>query len=273
MSVETTTTTADGVTLLRRAWDPDGDPRAVVLIVHGLGEHSGRYEHVGEHFAAHGLATRSFDLRGFGRSGGKRAYVDRFDQYLDDVAARLDWAREPGRPVVLLGHSLGGLIAARYLQSDRPQPDAAVLSAPALVADVPALKRGAAKGLSRLLPTLALPNDIAGDQLSSDPAVGEAYFADPLVYTKTTARLGAEILAAIDAANASLDRIRVPLYVIHGGADTVVPPPASAPLAGLPDATRRLFPAFRHECFNEPAGAEALDAVAGWVLEQVAGPD
>ncbi len=241
----------------------------MVLIVHGLGEHSGRYEHVGEHFAAAGLATRSFDLRGFGRSGGRRAYADSFEQYLGDLADQLAWAREPGAPVVLLGHSLGGLIAARYLQGERPQPDAAVLSAPALVADVPAVKKAAARALSRVLPSLALPNDIAGDQLSSDPAVGEAYFADPLVYTKTTARLGAEILAAIDAANSRLDEIAVPLLVIHGGADTVVPPPASAPLAGLPNATRRLFPAFRHESFNERDKQEALDAVAGWIREQV----
>ncbi len=270
MSIETTTSTSDGLTLLRRVWDPEGEPQATVLIVHGLGEHSGRYEHVGDHFAAAGVAVRSFDLRGFGRSGGRRAYVDRFQQYLDDVEAQLGWAREAGAPVVMLGHSLGGLIATRYLQSDRPQPDAAVLSAPALVADVPAVKKAAARALSRVLPSLALPNDITGEQLSSDPEVGEAYFADPLVYTKTTARLGAEILAAIAAANGELGRIGVPLLVIHGGADTVVPPPASAPLAGLPDATRRLFPAFRHECHNERDKEQALEAMTEWVLGQAA---
>ncbi len=269
MSTESTVHTPDGATLLRRAWDPAGEPQAVVLIVHGLGEHSGRYEHVADHFAAAGIATRSFDLRGFGQSSGTRAFVGHFGRYLDDVDDHLAWARNTGAPAVLLGHSLGGLIATRYLQSSLPQPDYAVLSAPALVADVPAVKKAAARAMSRLAPKLALPNDIEGDQLSTDPAVGEAYFADPLVYTKTTARLGAEILAAIDEANAQLDRIAVPLLVIHGGADTVVPPPASAPLAGLPNATRLLFPQFRHESFNERDKEQALEAVSGWILGQV----
>ncbi len=268
MSELTTTTVADGTELARRSWQPAGDPVAALLIVHGLGEHSGRYEHVGEHFAAAGIATRSFDLRGFGRSGGRRAFVEGFDRYLDDVEEQLAWTRQAGGPVALLGHSLGGLIVLRYLQAGRAAPDMAVVSAPALAADVPAVKKAAAKVLSRWLPNIALPNDITAEQLSSDPAVGEAYFADPHVYTKTTARLGAEILANIDLANAQLDRIDVPLFAIHGGADTVVPPAASAPLGGLAGAERVLFPSFRHESFNERQQQQALDAVRDWVVAQ-----
>ncbi len=265
----TPATAADGTTIFRRTWDT-ADPKASMLIVHGLGEHSGRYDHAGAYFAGRGIATSAFDLRGFGQSEGHRAYVETFDRYLDDVEQQLAWAGRPGVPTVLLGHSLGGLIALSYAESDRSAPDLLVLSAPALAADVPVIKKVAAKLLSRVLPKLALPNDIEGEQLSRDPAVGEAYFADPLVHTKTTARLGAELFAAMDRAAARLDRLFVPAFVIHGGADTLVPPTASAPLANLANVQRRLFPQFRHECFNERDKEEALAAVADWVMEQAA---
>ncbi len=260
-------TGAGGLTLFRRAWQA-ADPRATLLIVHGLGEHSGRYDHVGSRLAGAGISAYGFDLRGFGQSEGHRAFVESFDRYLADVEQMLGWARRDGLPVVLYGHSLGGLIATRYAESNRPAPDLLVLSAPALEATVPQVKVIAAKLLSRVLPKLSLPNDIEGSQLSSDPAVGEAYFADPLVYTKSTTRLGAEVFGAMDDARAQLDRLTVPTLVIHGGADTLVPPTASAPLANLANVERHLFPQFRHEAHNEPEGEKALDLIVNWVLQQ-----
>lgn len=259
---------ADGTTKLTRHWAAQA-PWASMLIVHGLGEHSGRYEQTGTDFAAAGIAVRSFDQRGHGATEHP-AYVDHFDQFLGDVEEQLAALRADGLPVVLLGHSLGGLIAFSYAVGERPPPDLLVLSAPALAANVPGIKRLAAKVLSRVLPRLALPNDISGDQLSRDPAVGEAYFADPLVYTKTTARLGGEMLAAMERANDALARLDVPTFVIHGTADTVVPPTASAPLADLPTVQRRLFPGFRHESFNEVDRADAVAAVVAWLRAQVA---
>ncbi len=263
-----TGTAADDTRLHRRWWDA-AEPWAAMLIVHGLGEHIGRYQATAEHFAARGISVRSFDLPGFGRSEGHRAYVDRFDHYLDDVAEQLAWTRELGLPTVLLGHSLGGLIALAYTLSDRPSPDYLVLSAPALDAKVPAVKRFAATVLSRVAPKLSLPNDIEGDQLSSDPAVGEAYFEDELVHTKTTARLGAEILAAMGRTRATVDRLAVPTLVIHGGADTIVPPSASAPLGELSGVERHLLPQFRHESFNEVDKEQAWSIVTEWVAARV----
>ena len=260
-------TFADGTSKLTRHWAAD-EPWASMLIVHGLGEHSGRYEQTGADFAAAGIEAHSFDQRGHGKTA-QPGYVERFEHFLGDVEEQLDQLRTAGRPVVLLGHSLGGLISFSYAVSDRPPPDLLVLSAPALAANVPVVKKVLARILSRLLPKLALPNDISGDQLSSDPAVGEAYFADPLVYTKTTARLGAELFAAMDQAGGAHGALTVPTFVIHGTADTVVPPTASAPLAELPTVQRRLFPGFRHESFNEVDRDDAIGAVVEWLRAQV----
>lgn len=260
------TTFDDGTRCLTRHW-PAADPWCRLVLVHGLGEHSGRYNHVGEHLSAAGIDAWSFDLRGFGESGGRRAYVDDFGRYLDDVAQRLD-ASGSG-PRVLLGHSLGGLIALSYVLSDRPAPDILALSAPALNADVPRWQRLLAPLLGRVLPKLGIPNAIRGEQLSSDPAVGEAYFADSLVVTKTTARLGAEIFAAMKRTRARVHELAIPTLVIHGSDDTLVPARFSEPLATLPNVTRILFEGFRHESFNEVEGERALETMEEWLQDQV----
>lgn len=257
-------TTSDGTTLKLRHWGTE-QPRASALIVHGLGEHSGRYSHVGSRLAEVGIATTAFDLRGHGETETP-GHVETFEHYLDDVGEIL---RTLDAPRVLIGHSLGGLICALYAVSDREQPDLLVLSAPALGADIPLAKRVAAKVLGRFAPRLLIPNDLAGDQLAADPAVGEAYFADPLVYTKTSAGLGLGMLNAMEHVATAHHRIRVPTLVVHGGADTVVPARYTAVLADHPEVQRTLFPANRHESFNE--GPEALEHVIEWLDGQLAG--
>jgi alpha-beta hydrolase superfamily lysophospholipase len=130
-SVETVAA-RDGTPLLARVWPTPGEPWGTVLVVHGQGEHSGRHDATAGRFAAAGLAASSYDHRGYGASGGRRAFVDQWDDLLDDVEDRLDAGRLDGVPSAIYGHSLGGLVVADYLLSDRPQPDVAVLSAPAL---------------------------------------------------------------------------------------------------------------------------------------------
>ena len=127
-----------------RRWPAVGEPWATVLIVHGIGEHSGRYERTGRLMSEAGLDVHAFDLRGHGLSGGRRVFVRRWNDYLDDVEIRLAAVREPGRPVVLFGHSMGGTIALTYACSDRPTPDLLVLSAPTLHATIPAWQRALA---------------------------------------------------------------------------------------------------------------------------------
>lgn len=261
-----TYTTPDGLALYTRTWAPDGEPQRGLLIVHGLGEHCGRWDHVARFFADRGYAVAAFDLRGHGESEGTRAYVGSFRDFVDDVQGIVESGLvRTDIPWVLYGHSLGGLIGAYYLAEDRPHPDAAVLSAPALEADVPGALRVAAQLLGRVTPKLAMANSISGEQLSRDEAVGEAYFADSLVYTKATTRLGMETFAAQDRSHKVIGNIDTPTLVIHGGDDPLVPPSASAPLAAVDSVERKVYPGLRHEMHNEPEQVQVLSEIAAWL--------
>lgn len=240
-----------------------------MLIVHGIGEHSGRYEHVGSFFADQNIDTFSYDQRGFGQSGGRRAFVKSFEQYLDDAQALLERQRPAGLPVILLGHSLGGLVVTNYLVSDRPQPDLAVISAPALEADVPAWQKLFAPVLGRLLPKQHVPSKIDGTLLSRDVDVQDAYVNDPLVVAGATAGLGNEIFKTMASTSATLDRLRVPAYVLHGAEDRLVPPSASLALGELEGVTRKVWDGLRHECMNEPEQAEVLADIGTWLDQQL----
>jgi acylglycerol lipase len=261
-----TYTTQDGLALHTRTWTPDGEPERGLLLVHGLGEHSGRWDHVGRFFADRGYAVAAFDLRGHGQSEGTRAYADSFNDFVDDVEGIVESGLvRRDIPWVLYGQSLGGLICTLYLAEQRPHPDAGVLSAPALEANVPGILRVAAQLLGRVTPKLAMANSIDGEQLSRDEAVGEAYFADPLVYTKATTRLGMEMFAAQDRSREIMGQIDTPTLVIHGGDDPLVPPSASAPLAAMNAVERKVYPGLRHEMHNEPEQVQVLSEIDAWL--------
>ena len=261
--------TRDGHVQLRRHW-PAANPRAAVLLIHGISEHSGRYEHVGQFLAERGFDVVAIDLRGFGQSGGRRAYVNTFDDYFDDVEDQVAEIRQLGLPVVLLGHSMGGLIALSYALSERPGPDLLALSAPALGANIPGPLRALTPLLARLAPRLSVPSPIKGEMLATDPAVGEAYFADPLIVRVVTPALGLGLLRQMQWANENLTRLAVPTLVMHGADDPLVPPRSTRPFADLALATRRTYPALRHEIFNEPARFAILQDLSDWLTEQLA---
>ena len=271
--VETELTgTRDGITQLQRRWRPaepypgSGEsPRSAVVLVHGIGEHSGRYDNVGRHLAGQGHDVLAFDNRGFGQSGGRRGHVESFDDYLDDVEDLVIERRQLGAPVVLIGHSLGGLIAASYVARHRPPPDLLVLSSPALAADVPRWHRLAAPLLSRVAPRLFVKSDIDGALLSSLPAVQIAYRDDPLRVRGATARLGKETFDVMAETTAAIDRLTIPCYVLHGVDDALVPIAASEPLAALSNVTYRRWAGLRHECFNEAEQGEVLSELANWL--------
>jgi acylglycerol lipase len=260
---------ADGTPLYLRHWPAVGDAWATVMIVHGIGEHGGRYERTGRLMAGAGLDVYAFDLRGHGLSGGRRVYVRRWSDFLDDLELRLAQVRQEGLPLVLFGHSMGALIAVTYVCSDRPRPDLLVLSAVPLGARTPAWQRLLAPLLGRLAPTLLVANPISGGQLSRDPAVGEAYFADPLVQPRSTARLGAEFLGAMKRIRSEIARINVPTLVIHGGADTLVPTAVSEPLGRVPGVERRVLPNLRHETLNEPEGPSVVASIVEWLHSRI----
>jgi acylglycerol lipase len=264
--------TRAGVVQLRRYWPAD-DARAALLLVHGIGEHSGRYGRVAEGFNAAGIDVVAIDLTGFGGSGGRRAYISDFDQFVDDVADQLAEVRALGLPTVLYGHSMGGLVALlTVLEHRAPRPDLLLLSGPALETGIPGLLRVATPLVARVAARLPVPSPIAGDVLATDPEVAVAYFADPANVTVTTPALGAALLGAIRWANAHLDELDVPTLVVHGGDDRLVPTRSSEALARLPGVERRVYDGLRHEVHNEPSGPALVSEIADWIHRSLAKP-
>jgi alpha-beta hydrolase superfamily lysophospholipase len=278
MTTSTTTTAAarDGTELLVRRWSASGPPWASIQIVHGLAEHSGRYEHVGSQLAAAGLDVHAYDQRGFGASSGRRAWLDRWTRNLDDLEDRLAILRvmAKGRPLVVFGHSVGGLISLGYAVADppRPLPDVLVLSAPALDSTIPAWKKTLARVLGSIAPTLEMKNALDGAVLSRDPSVGVAYLADPLNQHATTTRYGALAIVEQARVRAALGRLSIPTLVYHGEDDHLVPTDASAPLATIPGVVRRTYPQLRHESHNEPEGPAVIADVIAWLRATLESP-
>ena len=262
---------ARGHSLLQRAWLPR-EPEQVLLLVHGYGEHSGRYEHVGAWLAARGCAVHAFDQQGHGRSSGRRCHVRRFGDFLDDLAivqARAA-AQHPGLPLFPVGHSMGGLIVASYARERSPDVAGVVLSGPALALgdDVPKGRLLAARLLRWLAPWLAVPAGLDAEGLSRDPAVVRAYIDDPLVYDRMTLSLAAELFAAIERTAGGAGDVGVPVLLLHGGADPLCPERGSRAFhAGLrPDGCDlRVYPELRHEIFNEPERESVFEDLLGWV--------
>ena len=265
----------DGMPLLARAWPTAGDPWGTILVVHGLGEHSGRHDATGGRFGAAGLRATSFDHRGFGASGGRRAYVDRWADYLDDIEDRLAASRVAGRPAAIYGHSLGGLLVADYLLAGRPLPDVAVLSAPALGGGTVPL-RALAAALARVWPTFTLANPWDPTKIARDPTPPVATDPDPLGVDRTTARLGHLLFRAMGRVRARLEAANgfpLPTLVVHGGDDTLVPTASTAFLERFPTTERRVYPGVRHEPHHDPFDGERIVAeVVDWLRARMGAP-
>jgi len=263
--------TYDGLSLATRRWAPSATPTAHVLLVHGYAEHCGRYDHVAETFVEQGAAVHAYDQRGHGRSEGRRAYVDRFEQYLADLDAfRLHVAPPEDKPVFLFGHSMGGLVALLYVLNRRPEVRGLLLSAPALEVnpDLAPLLRRISQVLGRFAPTLPTVRSPQGS-ISRDPAVIEDAMNDPLNYHgRTLARTGAELLRAGAEAQGRLHELRTPFLVLHGTADPLATPEWSRRLyeqAAAEDRTLRLYDGLYHETFNEPEQDEVLRDLGTWL--------
>lgn len=267
----------DGVRLHRTSWRAP-DSRASVLLSHGLGEHCGRYETLGADLVRHGISLHAMDHRGHGHSGGRRGHVLGFGTFLGDfdrfrhaVAAE----SPPGRPLFLLGHSLGGLIALRYLQ-EHPHAGlrGAVLSAPLLGVALtpPRWKTALARALARVLPSLPMSGSIDAADLTHDEAHAEAYRTDALVHRTVTPRLYTSMLMAIESAFAAPERLHLPLLFLVPGEDRIVRSEETLRFAeGLAgDVTVRTYPGFRHELFNEVHRALAVRDTTDWLNARIA---
>jgi alpha-beta hydrolase superfamily lysophospholipase len=202
---------------------PKGDTKAVLAIIHGYADHGARYAHVMGALAEHGIGSVAIDLRGHGRAQGPRGFCARFDEFLDDASElrRLVEARAKGAPMLLFGHSFGGLVAASSALEDPKPWKGLALSAPffGLGLEVPRLKLLAGKVASRVYPKLGLPSGLAGKDMTHDDARARAYDADPLVFKNATARWFTEATGAQERALASASRLKLPLYLTLGTAD------------------------------------------------------
>jgi acylglycerol lipase len=264
---------ASGELLFRRGWIPER-ARATVLIVHGFAEHSGRYEHVGQFLAERGFAAHAYDHRGHGRSAGRRCHVDRFDEYLDDLAIVLEQVRadRPGDPLFLIGHSMGGLVVATFARERKPDVAGVVLSGAALALPEGNSRIRIARLMRAILPRLRLDAGLDLQGLSTDPRVIEAYLADPLVERKMTASLAAELLGAVERTGPNGSDVALPLLVLHGSDDPICPPGGSERFAAAARAGRFVrYPGLRHEIFNEPSHRDVLADVAAFFDERLAG--
>jgi acylglycerol lipase len=263
--------TADGQGLAAQAWLPPAS-RALVALVHGIAEHGGRYEAFAVRAVAQGIGVVAVDLRGHGRSPGERSYVERFDDYLHDVDALWARARElaQGKPLFLMGHSMGGAIALRWAAQRRQSMAGLILSSAALKVggDVPRLLIALAPLLSRWLPHLR-GTRFDPAVISRDPAAVAAYVNDPLVSLQAPpARTGAELLAAMEANREAAAGLALPVYLFHGDADRLTDPAGSREIHatwGGADKTLRLWPSSRHETLNDLDREAVIAELLDWV--------
>lgn len=264
-----------GVQLYWQAWLPEAEARAVVVIAHGGGEHSGRYAHVGEHLAGAGYAVYALDHRGHGRSHGNGANIEGIDLVVADLDGFVTLAaeRHPGLPVYLLGHSMGGAIAISY--AIRHQDRLAGLLLSGAAADVTALNKVelvAGRVLSRIAPKVGVFG-VTSSAVSRDPETVRAYDTDPLVHHgKLPARTIGELVSAGLRFPDEVRRIDIPLLVMHGTADELTPPAGSEMVherAASADKALKLYDGLYHEIFNEPERAQVLADVTSWLDARV----
>ncbi len=252
-----------------QSWLPESELKAVLFLVHGLAEHSGRYMNIVNHFVPLGYAVQGFDLLGHGKSHGTRVYVEHFEDYTDTLKIYFDRIQR-GKPVFLVGHSMGGLISAVYLLDDQSELTGAVLSGPAVKVPgkiTPTIIL-AGKVLSALMPRFGLLG-LEAEGVCRDPAVVQAYISDPLVHRgKTTARLAAEMLKAMQRISAEAGKITLPILIVQGSADRLVDPAGARMLydtVGSVDKEIRIYEGFYHEVFNEPEREKVLCDVERWI--------
>ena len=262
--------------LYYQSWLPDSVPKAVLVVVHGLAEHSGRYINLVNYFVPKGYAVYGFDQRGHGKSDGLKGYVERFSYFVNDLNSFLIIvrSRHHDAKIFMVGHSIGGTIATAHAISHQDELDGLILSGATLrvPADAPAMLIFAARLLLWLLPKVGLYIIDAGG-ISRDKSVVSAYVSDPLVYRgKIRARLGIEIIKAMKMVQRELPKIRLPMLIMHGAADRLSDPQGSKILyekTSSIDKTLKLYDGFYHEIFNEPECERVFADMEAWLLTHV----
>lgn len=258
--------------LFYQCWLPTNEPRAVLLVVHGLADHSGRYANLVNYFVPLGYAIYGFDQRGHGRSQGLRGSVEDFSDFVNDLDIFVHIVRNKHRKnkIFILAHSVGGTISTAYAISHQDKFDGLILSGATLKpgASVPSGLIAVAPILSLLIPKVGLYT-IDASAISSDKSVVAAYINDPLVYRgKIRTRLGMEIIKTMQALPSKMSRIRLPLLILYGTADRLSEPKGSQMIyerTGSKDKTLKSYEGLYHEIFNEPKREQVFQDVKTWL--------
>lgn len=262
--------------LYYQCWLPDVAPKAVLLVAHGLAEHSGRYKNLVNHFVPKGYAVYALDHRGHGRSEGVRSYVDRFDDYLTDLKTFFDIVREEQRKakIFLVGHSMGATIATAYALEHQSELAGLILSGASLTASPsvsPVLL--AMAGIVAALAPKSGVTALDASAISRDKAVVDAYVNDPLVFRgKIPSRMGAELVKMWKKLPERMPEIKLPVLIMHGSADRLAAPEGSKLLyerVGSEDKTLKLYDGFYHEIFNEPGHEQVMADVEAWLIKHL----
>ena len=265
-----------GLNLYYQCWLPDKSPKAVLLVVHGLAEHSGRYKNLVNYFVPKGYAVYALDYRGHGKSEGMRYYVDRFSASLTDLKTLFDKVRQEHRDakIFLVGHSLGATIGTAYAIEHQDELDGLIFSGPSLVATTsvsPALL-AIAGVISACLPKMGV-TVLDASTISCDKAVVDAYVNDPLVFRgKIPARTGAELARMWKMLPEEIYKIKLPILIMQGTADRLANPASSKLLyerVGSKDKTLKLYEGFYHEIFNEPEHKKVMADVEAWLAKHL----
>jgi len=262
--------TRDGLDAYARGWTIE-KPRAVVCLVHGLGEHVKRYEHVGQAFNEAGFALQGFDLRGHGRSGGPRGHTPSYESLLNDIGDFVADAqkRYPGLPLFIYGHSMGGNLAANYVLRTPQGLQGAIITGPwlRLAFEPPALQLSLAKMMNTLVPAFSQASGLQQTAISRDPAVVQTYAADPLVHDKISARLFMVIYQSGLWALEHAADLKIPMLLMHGSADRITSAQASQEFAAAAGSlvTFRTWQDGYHEIHNDPEKAQVIQSMVDWL--------
>ncbi len=266
--------TKDQIDLYGCEWCAD-EARAVIGLIHGLGEHVRRYDHVGRFFNERGYGVVGYDRRGHGRSKGKRGHAPQYGVYLDEIAQLLIECerRYPDRPVFLYGHSMGGNLLLTYVLRRHPDVSGAIVTGPHIRLSFQPNSTSVALGrlLRRVMPGFTQGTGLVPDHVSRDARVVEAYNTDPLVHDRVTAATAIDMFQAAAYLDQYAGPVGVPLLLMHGGGDHITEARATEELAGRleGDVTLKIWPELYHEIHNEPEQEEVLAYVAGWIEQHL----
>jgi acylglycerol lipase len=267
--------TRDGLDFHLRRWnDETAAHQWTFVLVHGQGEHGGRYAHLAEWFTPLGASVYAMDHRGHGKSTGQRGHTPSLNALLDDIDQVIERARqESGPPIVLIGHSLGGLLAIAYALDRQERVDRAIFSAPALQLKVrvPPWKRAVAGVLPRIAPRLSLANEIDASHLSHEQSIVDAYRSDPLVHNRISAGMYGATIANGEKLIARAGELRLPFLLMHGRDDRIVDPLGSQRFfarATAPDRAFCLYPGMYHEIFNEVEHEKVFADIESWLTRR-----